>query len=218
MKLRPIVLLLLVGLLGCGQDDDQTLYDTANNPNHFPAAAVGLLVGLENGQPASAEEITTNFGDLYTRHSELLDNADWKTVIDRLGRRFGQTADSLKALGIQSFSEAGRFYQLASFARPDEPTHRHQAALFATWLAGIQENQFDLTALCGEETPELTDLTDAARYFFEAGPDHIEFYQTFLTDPIKSLAITHNLVTGDAVRDLGQSDRELLAAAGLTAQ
>ena len=30
------------------------------------------------------------------------------------------------------------------------------AALFATWLAGIQEDQFDLTALCGEETPELT--------------------------------------------------------------
>ncbi len=226
MKLRLIVLSLLIGLLslaglvglaGCGQDDDQPIYDTANNPNNFPDAAIGLLIGLETGPSATAEDITTSFGDLYTRHSELLDNADWKMVIDRLGRRFGRTADSLKALGMLSYGEAGRFYQLASFARPDDPTFRHQAALFATWLTGIQDNQFDLTALSGEETPELTDLIDAARYFFEASPDHVEFYQTFLTEPIKNLAITHNLVTGDAVRSLGQTDRELLAAAGLTA-
>ena len=216
MKLNLIASLLVVGLLGCGHSEDQPVYDTAKNPDNFPTAAIDLLVSMDGGQLADAQSITTAFGDLYTGHSELLDNADWKAIIERLGGKFSNTADSLTALGISAYAGAGEYYQLASFARPTDATLRGRAALFATWLAGVQNDLIDLPALAGEETPELDDLIDAARYFFHAGPTHHEFYQTFLTEPIRCLAIAHNLVTAEAVRDLGQPDRELLAAAGLT--
>ena len=217
MKLKLIASLLIVGLLGCGQVEEHAIYDTANNPNEFPTAAIGLLVNLENGQLANTETITTAFGDLYTRHSELLDDEDWKMVIERLGGQFGQTADSLKALGAGAYTSAGEYYQLASFARPDEPTFRRQAALFATWLTGLQDSLIDLSAITGDTTPEFDDLVDITRYFLESDATHREFYQTYLTAPMKNLADAGNLLTGEALEQLSPADRELLITADLMA-
>jgi hypothetical protein len=216
MKLKLIASLLIVGLLGCGQVEEHAIYDTANNPNNYPAPAIDLLISMESGQLSSTEAITTAFGDLYTHHSELLDNEDWKLVIERLGGQFDQTADSLKALGAGAYTSAAEFYQLASFARPDDPTFRRQAALFATWLTGLQDSLIDLSTVAGEATPELTDLVDVTRYFLESDPAHREFYQTYLTEPMKQLAGAHDLFTTEALEPLSQTDRELLITAGLT--
>ena len=216
MKLKLILPLLIIGLLGCGQVEEHAIYDTDDNPNDFPTPAIDLLVGLENGQLSSAEAITTSFGDLYTEHSELLDNVEWKAVIDRLGGRFAQIADSLKTLGVGAYASAGEYYQLASFARPDDPTFRRQAALFNTWLTGLQDGRIDLSTVAGETPPELTDLVDIIRYFLEADATHREFYQTFLAEPMKHLADHDDLLDAGALEQLSPADRELLSTAGLT--
>ena len=218
MKKKLILLLLIIGLLGCGQVEEDTIYNTTDNPDNYPILAIKLLVDLESGELSGSEAITIAFGNLYTRHSELLDNENWKMVIERLGGQFDQTADSLKTLGISSYTVAGEYYQLASFARPGDTTFRHQAALFTTWLNGCQDSLIDLSTVTGEKTPELTDLVNVTRHFIESDPTHREFYQTYLADPMKSLAGTHNLITTEAIKQLSQTDRELLATANLIAE
>ena len=217
MKLKLIVPLLITGLLGCGQVDEHAIYDIADNPDNLPAPAINLLIGLESGQLSSPRAITTAFGDLYTKHSELLDNEDWKVVIEHLGGWFAHIADSLKALGVSTYTAAAEYYQLASFARPDDPTFRRQAALFTTWLNGLQDTLIDLSSVMGEATPDLADLVDVTRYFVESDPEHREFYQAYLTEPMKDLACTHDLLEPEALDQLSQTDRDLLVTAGLAA-
>ena len=215
MKLKLIVPLLITVLLGCGQVDEQSVYDIADNPDQFPAAAIGLLVNLENGQFVGSEAITYAFGNLYTQHSELLDNQDWKVVIERLGGRFGQTADSLKDHGVGSYTDAAEYYQLGSFARPDDPNLRKQAALFATWLTGVQDTAVNLSFLTGTNAPALADIVSASRYFLEADPLHREFFEAYLSEAVKVSAGTHDLVRPEALAQLTPTDRTLLVAAGL---
>jgi len=215
MKLKLILLLLIVGLLGCGQVEEHAIYNTADNPNNYPTSAINLLVGLESGQLSGSEAITTAFGDLYTRHSELLDNEDWKVIIERLGGQFGQVADSLKALGAGAYTSAAEYYQLASFARPDDPAFRRQAALFSTWLAGLQDSLIDLSTVAGEKTPELTDLVDVTRYFWGSDPLHREFFQTYLIKPMQNLADDGKLFAPEAFQQLALDDQALLATSGL---
>ena len=218
MKQKLVVVLLVAVLLGCGQVEEQVVYDTAGNPNNFPPLAIGLLVNLENGQLIGGEAITEVFGKLYTQHSELLDREDWKAVIDQLGGKFGLMADSLQNLGIGSYTLASEYYQLGSFARPDDLALRRQAALFGTWLRGCQDSLANLSGLTGDNTPTPTNILSALRYFLQPSSLHQEFYKTHLLPEMKGWIEKSDLLDQNVLEQLPPPDRALLVSAGLVSE
>ena len=113
-----LVLALLVA--GCGYNPEDPVYDTAGNPQGFPDLALRMVEDVEAGRLTTYEVITDRFADLYTQHSELLDNDAWKEVIDRLGLKFRYRADLAMQKGMVGYSEAAAGYMLASFALPEE--------------------------------------------------------------------------------------------------
>lgn len=216
MKLILLFVALTITLIGCGQvDDEATLYDTNNSPHQFPQQAIDLLTDLENGKLADAEAITEGFGELYTHHSELLDDADWKGVIEKLGSYFSRQADSLRALGVPAYIKAGEFYQLAAFARPDDRAYRRQAALFSRWVEASEDTTIDLSVLTEGTSNVVEDFLPAIRYFVNGDETDREFYETYLLGPIKDLAASHGLLADSVTAELSPADRELLRAAGL---
>ena len=215
MKLRLLVALPIAILLGCSQADDQAVYDTAGNPQDFPPAAVALLVSLENGQLIGSEPITEAFGELYTEHSELLDHDEWKTVIGRLGGTFGRMADSLADREPGSYGLAAEYYQLASFARPEDPTLRQRALLFNCWLAASGSPLVDLSVLTGSTAPELDAILDVSRHFLLADSLCQEFYRAYLFSVLKGKVDRLDLMNQEAFAGLAPPDRALAVFAGL---
>jgi len=214
MILRLVVAAFAILTVGCGQKQDQAVYDTDRNPANFPPRAVEILKNIENGTLVGGEAITEAFGDLFTQHSELLDREEWKAVVERLGGWFEKTADSLVGQGMASFSVAAEYYQLGSFARPEDTALSHDAALFACWLAardGLPEN---VQALQNGRYG-LDEVLSITRYFMLGDAVRKQFFETYLSREIKE-TIADSTVFGAATRSqLGSADRALLAYAGL---
>jgi hypothetical protein len=213
MKRNLISLLIVVLLVGCGKDED-AVYDTAANPDGFPAVAIDIITGIENKNLLGGEAIMNAFGELYTQHSELLDNEKWKGVIDRLGVYFQRTADSLVELGAGSFSLAAEYYQLGSFARPEDIPLRTTASLFGCWLTADESVRPQLDAL-GNSDYGLDAILPVTRYFIMGDSVQQQFFQSHLRDEFKKRIESANLIAEEKVSGLGSADRAILVYAEL---
>jgi hypothetical protein len=214
MKRKLIAFLLATLLVGCGNREDG-IYDTTANPDGFPLEAVEIIRDIKSGTLVGGEAIMSAFGDLYTQHSDLLDNEKWKGIIDRLGAHFGKTADSLVQHGVGSFSLAAEYYQLGSFARPEDPDLRQQASLFACWLTTDQSVQGDLAAL-NDTSYGLDQILPVTRYFMMGDSLHQQFFRSHLAGLFTDRIDNANLLSSGESGGLAGADRALLAYAGLS--
>jgi hypothetical protein len=132
---RVLFLALIVFLTapGCSRQSAQKGYDTKKNPDGFPEPALALLNGLEAGELATFDAISSSFGELYMAHPDLLDNQKWQKVVDLLGDKFLREAEQLVSKGTEFYTQAAGLYSLASFARPADETLGHMARLFSAW-------------------------------------------------------------------------------------
>lgn len=213
MKLKLLALLLLVGLAGCGLDQSESIYDTTGNPDNFPAMAVTIISDLQDNQLTGSDAITTRFGELYSEHAELLDSDQWRTVIVRLGGHFHQIADSLAAGDIGSFLAAAEYYQLGSFARPDDTYLRSRAALFACWLGADQSPLIDLAALTSGQALDLDQILSATRYFLLGDSLYRQFFASQLFPVFNQQIETAELLNPANVEQLAPADRALIVTA-----
>ncbi|MBK7142780.1 MAG: hypothetical protein IPH75_11950 [bacterium] len=186
MRMTKLLILIasLMLLAGCGQDPTKAVYNTKANPEGYPARACLMLDQLESGQLATYDEITTNFGELYTSFPELLDNPQWQQLIERLGVKFRYRADQLVDSGVVRYREAGKLYILAAFARPLDERLQYRNAMFSTWEKAITDSivspGFDPTAVPVSVTDQLRIL----RYFLLDDSIHQDFAQEFLVPRI----------------------------------
>ncbi len=200
---------LAVALAGCGYNPNKPVYDTADNPDNFPAPALELLEAIENGQMTTLTDITSSFGNLYTLHSELLDNDNWRQIIDRLGSKFRYMADTLTNRGLDGYYRAAEFYELASFARPGDKQIRRRAALFAAWHRAGDDPLIDLASITGQNKIDPNAILTLTRYFMLADTLSQSFFADYLAAPLRAKLASLSPDT------LAVADRLLAAKAGL---
>ena len=126
--------------ISCGYDPDRPVYDTTLNPDGFPSDALAVLTAIESDSLSGYTAITDAFGQLYSARPELLDNADWQGVIQRLGASFRYKADRLAAKGLSHYTQAAGLYTLAAFARPSDSRSVQQRDLFDIWVRAIEDS------------------------------------------------------------------------------
>jgi hypothetical protein len=207
------LLALLLALGGCGYNPDDSAYDTAKNPDQFPPAALSLVDRLQSGELNRMNAISEAFGDLYTNHSNLLDNGKWLSVVERLGAKFGYRAGQLRDSGVQCYSQAAEYYQLAAFACPNDVRLQHQAGLFGTWLAAVERGFIDSASL-RSGTPPLNSVLSTSRYFVLADSLHREFFEANLLRPWQDNLKSAGQLTPSVVGRLSAIDRTFMAYAG----
>lgn len=209
---RSFTVALMALLLSCGQGADAPVYDTSANPNNFPPAALQLLDYIESNQVVEFDSITTRFADLYTSHTDLLDNKDWRQTIGRLGFRLEYKADSIASLGLSHFAQAAGLYRLASFARPSDPGIQQTAAIFAMWqqktsqllLAEILERlEKELTVSSGLELIRSYWSNDSVAQMF--------IYEYLVDQLFANFQYTDSAVAAD-YRELSAVDRAMAAS------
>jgi len=213
MKRNLISLLMVILLVGCGQHEE-AVYDTAANPDGFPPKALQIISDVKGGTLAGGDAIMNAFGELYTQHSELLDNEKWKVVIDRLGIYFRKTADSLAGVGLGSFGLAAEYYQLSSFARPEDIPLRATANLFSCWLTPDESVRPQLDALKNADFG-MDAILPVTRYFAMGDSLQQQFFESHLRSEFKKRIEGANLATEDKIAALGSADRAVLVYAGL---
>jgi hypothetical protein len=213
MKRNLISLLMVILLVGCGKHEE-AVYDTAANPDGFPPKALQIISDVKSGTLAGGDAIMNAFGDLYTQHSELLDNEKWKGVIDRLGIYFQKTADSLVGLGVGSFGVAAEYYQLSSFARPEDVPLRTTANLFGCWLTPDENVRAQLDALKNADYG-MDAILPVTRYFVMGDSVQQQFFESHLRREFKKRIESSGLTTEEKVGGLGSADRAVLVYAGL---
>src|SRR3972149_2532481 len=130
---HPLLFLAALMLTGCGRDSDEPVYDTANNPDHYPDRAVALLDSITEDHLTTFEEISDRFAQLYTDHPNLLGNEPWRLLIERLGSEFYRKGTSALDAGLDGCNRAAGYFALAALARPADPAIQDQHALFACW-------------------------------------------------------------------------------------
>jgi len=212
---RILLIILTVALMsGCGSREDAPIYDTAANPDGFPSAAVEIVRSIEDGTLIGGEAVMNAFGNLYTQHSELLDNDKWKGLIDRLGIRFSKTADSLAQLGVGSYTLAAEYYQLGSFARPGDSTLREKASEFGCWLTPDENVKASFDALANSDYG-LDHILRVTRYFVLGDSSHQQFFRSHVHDAFQRRIESANLLAQDEYGRLGSADRAVLAYADL---
>lgn len=201
--------------VGCGYSPEDPAYDTAANPDDFPPPALTLLNQIDSGELGGYESIANAFGQLYTQHTELLDNTRWKEVVGRLGSKFKFQAVKFRKEGIGSYTLAAEYYLLASFAHPHQTQLAHQAAMFGTWLEADRDPAIDLTPLVASDQTDLRTLIPVIRQFLLSGSLHRGFFQKYVAPTLKVRLEAANRLTAAAWDSLVEIDRGLLAAAGL---
>jgi len=216
MRWQTLLSIVFLIVSGCGFNTDEPVYDTASNPDGFPPMALTMLEDIQSGQLRGFDAIAGAFGDLYTEHTDLLDSQPWRLVIDRLGSKFSYTADSLRELGIASYREAAEYYQLASFARPQDKQLYERALTFETWRNAFDNAAINLASIVGDGDPQLVEYLAVARYFLFGGESHREFYEANLRLPFRERLKATNQLTSDKLADLDPADRCLVSYLNLT--
>ncbi len=202
------ILAFAVLIAGCGDRTDEHVYDTENNPHGFPNRAVALLEQIETGRLATFDMITEGFDDLYTNHTELLDNEHWREVIKRLGRRFESRADEFVGRGIEYYSQAAGFYTLAAFAQPNNEALTHKSRLFEGWTAALRRVGSDQF---GQGQPRtLTIMTRITRELMFGDSLQQEFARQYVID-----GYLQPLVRDSGAAHLPTADQALLEWMGL---
>lgn len=210
MKTIPVIALTLCLLAGCGYSPEKPAYDTAANPKGFPAAALDLINKVESGELTTYRPIIDAFGDLYTNHSDLLENRAWLAVVEKLGAKFRYRADSLAARGIKYYTEAAGLYQLAAFARPYDDRAARLNAMFTVWSEAVNDRQVPSVALISPQSLSVAERVDLYRHFLFADSSSAQFADLFLRDRL----FEERLGT-DRLMRLNTVDRAFLAAAGI---
>lgn len=152
----------LLVVAGCGQRLENSIYDTATNPDSLPAMACELLDQIAFGQITTADSVTAGFNQLYTQHSELFENDSWRALITKLGPLFTAQADSLATLGAENYAEAARYYLLSSLARPEDSSARDKANLFDGWLSAV--DKLPNSTFASESGPTTDEIIRVTRY------------------------------------------------------
>jgi hypothetical protein len=208
------VSLLSVILLGCGYNPEDPAYDTARNPDNFPPSAIALLEQIDEGKLADFDAITASFGELYTGHSELLDDPGWKRIIERLGSKFQFRAVRLRRQGIGSYTRAAGYYQLASFAQPEAKQLARQAAMFSAWLKAARNPSIDLTPILDSSRADLEFLIPVIRHFMLTDTLHRAFFAKYLFKPLTSRLNAAEQLTESVFDRLSGADKALMTLAG----
>lgn len=131
--LPPVVTALVICLASCAYDGESPAYDTEDNPKGFPQQAVALLSDIESGRLASLDSLTGRFSTLYTADPLLLDNEDWREVIQRLGHRLAYKAEQALANHGDS-TTAATYYYIAAMAEPDSEEFSRRRDQLSTYL------------------------------------------------------------------------------------
>jgi hypothetical protein len=184
MLIPGLLVALLVG--ACGDDPNAPIYDTSANPEHFPAAALDLIDGIESGGLDDYDTIVTSFEKLYGEHMELVDVPEWGKVISRFGVRFAHRADSLAVLGISRYYQAAGLYALASYALPNDNRLYSLKEQFDGWRIAVDLNLIPETFLRGDQPVSLHENIELLKQFYLADSTYNLFADNYLVGPLLS--------------------------------
>jgi hypothetical protein len=207
---------LIIIVSGCGLNSEEPVYDTASNPDGFPAMAISLLENIESGELRGFDAIAGGFGDLYTEHTDLLDSEPWRAVVDRLGSKFGYIADTLREQGIEFYRDAAEYYQLASFARPQDKQLYHRAATFETWRRAFESDAIDVASVVDGTKPDLETYLAVARFFAFGDEAHRAFFDEDLRVILHDRLRKADQLTPAKIAELDAIDHCLAVHLGLT--
>ncbi len=198
---------------GCGYDPRDPVYDTAENPQSFPDDACRLLDRIEAGQLASFDLITEAFARLYTERSDLLENEQWRRVINRLGGKFAYRADQLLERGVDYYSQAAGLYALAAFARPDDGSVLEKSRLFAAWLSMVRD--LDSAGVSMPLTGELSDRIEFTKHFVLGDSLERRFARQFLIERFLQERLSGQGDDVSTMAEWSRANRAFLAHVGL---
>jgi hypothetical protein len=210
MKLKLLILALFSLVITCGKEKSHAVYNTDNNPDNFPPAAVEVIRQIETGKLVGSEAITQAFSTLLTEHGDLLDRPKWRQAVDNMGGFFKNIGDSLAHQGIGSYSLAAEYYQLGALARPEDTTIRHLSGLFGSW----QQVKTDSVASTGD-FGKLDRILAITHRFMFADSLYQEFFQTYLSPEIRKQASQANILGPESLTKLAPADHALLVCVGL---
>jgi len=215
MKITVSICLAALALIGCGYDPNTAVYDTLANPDGFPQPALNLINGIEKGQLASYEAITSTFTELYSAQPDLLDNPQWEKIVTKLGIKFRMRADSLAGLGIPRYREAADLYTLASFARPNDQKGQERKQLFDVWQAAIRDSIVSVDQIEDPHHAEMGKQLALLKYFLMGDSLHQKFGQDFLMQQLLDMDSVEAALMPSSTHPLTAVDRCFLAVAGL---
>ncbi len=202
-------------LCGCGYNPDTAVYDTLANPDGFPQPALNLIDGVEKGQLATYDGITNAFSELYSTQPDLLDNPAWEKIVSRLGIKFRLQADSLAALGINRYRQAGELYTLASFARPVDQRVQERRDLFEAWERAVRDSVIDTSRFTDTRYGGITEQLALLKYFLLGDSLHQRFGREFLLQQVLDLESVEAALKPSSTHPLSAVDRCFLAVTGL---
>ena len=215
MKTVISICAILLSLCGCGYNPDTAAYDTLANPDGFPQPALNLVDGVEKGQLATYDAITGAFSELYSTRPDLLDNPAWEKIVSRLGIKFRLRADSLAALGITHYRQAGELYTLASFARPLDQKGQERRLLFDAWEKAVRDSVIDTSRFAGAQNAGLTEQLTLLKYFLLGDSLRQRFGREFLLQQLLDMDSVEAALKPSSTHPLSAIDRCFLAVAGL---
>lgn len=207
-RISIIIIAFAATFAGCGEQANEQVYDRENNPHGFPNQAVVLLEQVESGKLATFDLIAQSFNDLYTNHPELLDNTHWREVITRLGGEFETRADEFAARGIDYYAQAGGYYTLAAFARPDDKALLEKSRLFEGWTDALRS--LTSNPLRRDTSQTLTGITQVTRELMLGDSRQQEFARQYVIDNY-----LQPLVRDSGVAHLPTADQAFLSWLGM---
>ncbi len=214
--LKRVIPFLLVALIaGCGYNPESPVYDTAKNPDDFPQQALQLLNNIEDTTWTSYDKITGAFADLYTEHSELLDNDDWRHVIDRLGEKFRYRADQYMERGPAGYTQAAAYFQLASFARPSDKKAHEAARLFSTWSDMVEDSILTYRFTTDSHGPTVEQKVRLLRHFELGDSLHQSFADKYLKYQLFEGMLSGRRLPDSITGRLPDADQVFLSYEGL---
>ena len=215
MKRLAFIFILVVLLAACGEYDPQKpVYNTAANPDNFPPMAINLLDSIENGSLVGYDTIVLAFAELYTQHGELLDNAKWTDVVQRLGLKFKYYAEQVLPEGVGKYYPAAEWYSLASFARPDDESLEQASEMFGVWKKAVD----DSTLAAKFNTPgyeaNFSEKLDLLRDFIFDDSLHQAFGRKYLIPALLGQYSAENPVPASITDSLSLPDKAFLTCLG----
>jgi hypothetical protein len=213
IRMRKIVALFIVVIVvSCGYNPEETMYDTKANPAGFPPQALRLITLVESDSLRTVERANIEFGELYVDHPKLLDNSDWRAVIGRMGARFTLRAQEAIESGIGGFEQASQYYTLAAFARPQDKAAQRMAQLLEPWLRAKQSEQLNTNLTSPpRNSQQLHQQLEDLRYFLFRDSLSHQFARDLLVPRVKSLILRSEDLMRNMQTNLSLADRSLLA-------